>query len=630
METGLQNEDRRAHGESEDVSNKSYYVANDSNNVSQNDLGNLHENSQSPRGDHSPALMNESSPRAPSPTTEGDHPSPRSSATDVNSKIMLVPPQMGLTPEEVALLQHASQSPPVTADSLSELGLDAITKNTQLRIDVNFDKDLHFRPVGGPVKAKMANEYWHAVAIEISIFTFGAYNNINLSFWVRSASSSHKVFRARLPNMLDTLREILLTLVPDRERSCIKEHLETKFLVAQVEKGVLNLVGLAEWLAVLLKTHCAPMRDQMADDMVEQVRNGYQLQDMIQVSKGLHQLFVILESMKLDVANHQIRAFRLYLIEDSVEYLRKHYDFVIKKSQQSFKEAQNSKNWYIMHRRRCNLSSQQVPNNFESAKILFEGLSSILCSFDRTIRLPDSFALDFDRLYNIRNNIETLALLQVCCHAFNSVVGGDVSSTIYCSLQSRILSIIQYGEHAACENDPSGHPLIARFEANMQNIALEIARVAQMMRGERSLVTYPDERIIHFVSNQVHPRHRHFEAVRDRVQQELKSIALNTAKQYWRMSALEIADSQHLHQQPDLVSWPQIPDIQWIGKRLAHIGVLHWRIWAPLLYSPEDGELSSSPFIAPGTVGDMRGFDAEDASDPPGLERHSAGRPDVS
>ncbi|PGH36305.1 hypothetical protein GX50_00810 [[Emmonsia] crescens] len=633
METGLQNEERRAHGESEDVSNKSYYVANDSKNVPQNDSGGLHQNSQSPRGDHSPALMNESSPRAPSPTTDDNHPSPHSSVTDINSKIMLVPPQMGLRPEEMSLLHRASQSPPVTADSLSELGLDAIMKNTQLRMDVNFDKDLHFRPVGGPAKAKAADEYWQAIAIEISIYTFCAFNNINFSFDIRNSSPSHQVFQARLPKMLDTLREILLTLVPDRDRACIKEHLETKFLMTQVEKGVLNLVGLAEWLAVLLKTHCAPMRDHMADDMVEHIRSGSQLQDMNKVSEGLQQLFAILESMKLDVANHQIRAFRLYLIEDSVEYLKKHSDSAMKKSPKSFKEVQDAKSWYLRCRGRYYSYSQPVPNNFESAKILFEGLFSNLCSFDSTILFPSSFALDFDRLYNIRNNIETFVMLQVCCQVFNRVVrgvNGDISSATYCSLQSRVLSIIQYGEQTGRENDTFGSAPIAQFQSNIPNIALEIARVAQMMQDGSSRVTYPDERIIHFVSNQLHPfEHRLFWDVRDRVQQELQSITIDFAKQYWCMSALDIADSQHLRQ-PDYVSLPQVPDIQYLGKRLAHIGVLHWRVWAPLLYSPEDGALSGSQFVAPGVIDEVRDFDFEDVPDPPRLERRNTGRPDAS
>ncbi|EEQ87804.1 hypothetical protein RJZ56_002295 [Blastomyces dermatitidis] len=603
METGLQNEERRAHGESEDVSNKSYYVTNDSNDESQNALGKLGQNSQSPRGDHSPALMNESPPRASSPTADGDYPSPHSSVADINSKAMLIPPQLSLSPEEVLLLHRASRFPPVTADSLSELGLDAIMKNTQLRMDVNFDKDLHFRPVGGPAKAKMTNDYWQAIAIEISIFNFGASNSINLFFGARR-SSSCQVFQARLPNMLDALREILLTLVPDRDRVYIKEHLDTKFLMTQVEKGVLNLVRLAEWLAILLKTHCAPMRDHMSDDMVEHIRNGCQFQDMNEVSKGLHQLFAILESMKLDVANHQIRAFRLYLIEDSVEYLRKHYDFFIKKSMKSSSEAQNSKIWYFVHWREFHTDSEPVHNDFESAKILFEALSLNLCSFCQP-PFPDSFALDFDRLCNIRTNIETFTLLRLCCQAFTMVVNGDVSAALYYSLQSRILSILQYDEHTPHENDVSGHSLIARFEANTPSIALEIARMAHMMKEGSSLVTCPDTRVIHFISDQLSPRNRPFEAVRQCVQRELKNIAVNFASQYWHMTALDIADSQQFEQRSDYVSWPQVPDIQCLGKRLAHIGVLHWRIWAPLLYYPGEGGLSGSRFVAPGVVDEM-------------------------
>ncbi|OAX85290.1 hypothetical protein ACJ72_00320 [Emergomyces africanus] len=631
METDLQNEERRAHGEGEEGSKTSYYVANDSKDISQNDSGGLPQNSQSPRRDHSPALMNESSTRAPSPPANGGHPLPDVLGTDKNSNIMLIPPQMGLTPEKTSLLHLASQSPPVTAQSLSELGLDAIMNNTRLRMDVNFDKDLHFRPVGGPAKAKATDEYWQAIAIEISIYAFCASNNINLPFHARKSSSNH-VFQTRLPKMLDTLREILLTLVPDRDRACINENLETKFLMTQVEKGVLNLVGVAEWLAILMKTHCAPMRDHMADDMVEHIRSGCQLQDTNKISEGLRQLFAILESMKLDVANHQIRAFRLYLIKDSVEYLKIHSGSVLKDSLKSSEEARDAKSWYLEHRERRSNHPQPVPNNFESAKILFEGLMPILCAFDSTISFPNSFVLDFDRLCNIRNNIETLVMLRVCCQVFNGVVGrvdGDISSAAYCSLQSRILPVIQYGEHTANKADPFGNSPLGRFEHNIPNIALEIARVAQTMQDGRSRLAYPDEQIIHSVSDQLHPfRNQLFWDIRDRVQKELQCIAVSFAKQYWCMTALDIADSQHLT--PDSVSFLQVPDIQYLGKRLAHIGVLHWRVWAPLLYSPEDRVLSGPQFVAPGMIDEAREINMEDVAGPPRLERRNIGNPGPS
>jgi hypothetical protein len=56
---------------------------------------------------------------------------------------------------------------------------------------------------------------------------------------------------------------------------------------------------LATWLAALLKTHCAPMRDEWADRMVEQIKEGSLSQEPREIVNGLQTLFSILEAMKL-------------------------------------------------------------------------------------------------------------------------------------------------------------------------------------------------------------------------------------------------------------------------------------------------------------------------------------------
>jgi hypothetical protein len=67
----------------------------------------------------------------------------------------------------------------------------------------------------------------------------------------------------------------------------------------EIERGVCDLVRLAEWLAHLLKEHCAPMRDELVDRMVQQTRLGVAKNSSEQIVKGLRELLGILEAMKL-------------------------------------------------------------------------------------------------------------------------------------------------------------------------------------------------------------------------------------------------------------------------------------------------------------------------------------------
>ena len=209
---------------------------------------------------------------------------------------MQIPDELNLDDEAVDKLQHAMQHPPVTVKTLYELELVCILGNVNLRVDVNFDHDLHFMPVKGrrgDEKREQAQTYWAALALELQIYIFTARQVIS------TTRPKPKVFWQRLPQMFEDLKELLLTLIPDVEADRINQTLDVPLLMQQVEKGVLDIGRLARWLANLVKNHCAPMRDAWADEMVKMVEDGLAMHDTTQIVAGLEKLFGILEAMKL-------------------------------------------------------------------------------------------------------------------------------------------------------------------------------------------------------------------------------------------------------------------------------------------------------------------------------------------
>lgn len=218
-----------------------------------------------------------------------------------SSKAMDIPKAMGLDQKEQKLLLAAKRYPPVTKSTLSELDLPCIMSNINLRMDANFDRDLHFKPdldgEKGRRKRKEAADYWEAMAIEITIYTFCASQQANNA--TEAPLDAEQTFEPRLPAMFETLQDVLKTLVPERDHPSVMQNLEVALLMQQIQKGVLDMVGMAQWLAALLKTHCAPMRDEWADRMVTQIRSGSESQDCFEIVRGLQTLFAILEAMKL-------------------------------------------------------------------------------------------------------------------------------------------------------------------------------------------------------------------------------------------------------------------------------------------------------------------------------------------
>jgi hypothetical protein len=197
------------------------------------------------------------------------------------------------------LLHTAATLPPVTRSTLRELDLNWIMHNISLRVDVNYDHDLHFMPIQGPdgeLKRQDAKKYWLALATEFRIYQ---HNLTDCCSCERIGRGVSLVFRPRLPTMFRALRELLETLVPDRDHPQIAENLDIPLLIQQVEKGVLDIVRLSQWIAGLLKSHCAPMRDEWADEMASKIEEGCAKSNMELIVDGLEKLFSFLEAMKL-------------------------------------------------------------------------------------------------------------------------------------------------------------------------------------------------------------------------------------------------------------------------------------------------------------------------------------------
>ncbi|KAL4888993.1 T-complex protein 11-domain-containing protein [Aspergillus ambiguus] len=512
------------------------------------------------------------------PITSPDSPSP--------SKAMDIPVALGLGQKEQKLLLSAKRYPPVTKSTLSELDLPCIMSNINLRMDANFDRDLHFKPdldgEKGRRKRKEATDYWEAMAVEITIYAFCAAHqagNANEG----TARDPRQTFEPRLPAMFETLQDVLKTLVPERDHPSIMQNLEVALLMQQIQKGVLDMVGVAKWLAALLKTHCAPMRDEWADRMVTQISTGSQLQDSFEIVQGLQTLFAILEAMKLDVANHQIRAFRVLLIEDTVPFLQEY--FRGKMHRDNFR-VESARRWYIDLRER-ELQAMEKPvqtDSFWPITLMFRGISDFLLQFQSPDSFPETFVFDSDRLWQLRACLQNLINLDICWFIFESYIHTQkrylsAPAQTYATFRSRIGSLMESNDDC-----PRGS---SRWLKNVRCIALEIARFACAACCGDSMVSdtviAPIEAALEWhLSNESGL----FQFFQNSLREKLLSETFTCAKKYLNMSPLAICESQRHHPQPSGLQ-QQHHDIERISMRLAHMGVLHWKVWAPILYVRE-------------------------------------------
>ncbi|KAJ5113369.1 hypothetical protein N7456_001903 [Penicillium angulare] len=577
---------------------------------------------------------------ASSSTTSRRESSPSPEAT-------AIPKALGLSSREQRILCKARRNPPVTKKTLSELDLPCIMSNINLRMDANFDRDLHFKPdlegEKGHRKRKESTDYWDSMATEIAIYAYHAANPGDAEDQTTGSSSQRK-FEPRLPAMFETLQEVIKTLVPERDHPSVMQNLEVPLLMQQIRKGVLDMVALATWMAALLKTHCAPMRDEWADRMLEQITEGSQSQHPKEIVNGLRTLFGVLEAMKLDVANHQIRTFRVLLIEDTVPFLQEYFEGKI--SRGSF-HVESARVWYLGAKDRAQREDEQKSpvtssppqqDDIKPLEVLFRGISDQLLQFTAPADFPETFLFDSDRLWQLRSTIQSLINLEIAWYIFESYVHTrnrylSARDETYSTFRSRIWSLMEDGQdtesrvmNSMDEEDPDFRGS-ARWIQNMRSIALEIARFACAACSLDSIVA--DEVIAPIeAALEWHLSHETdlFHYFQNAMREKILAATMSSARKYLPLSPLAICESQRVaptssntgplvstgtstnpnsHSHPTSNNSmqpapPQQHDIERIGMRLAHLGVLHWRVWAPLLYLRDeiaDLDLGSGAFV---------------------------------
>lgn len=326
-----------------------------------------------------------------------------------------------------------------------------------------------------------------------------------------------------------------------------------------------------------------------------------------------------------DVANHQIRAFRVLLIEDTVPFLQEYFQG--KMSRGSFL-VEPARDWYLSvrdHARQedANADTQkaftpEIEDTLKPLDTLFRGISDQLLQFHPPAEFPETFLFDSERLWQLRSTIQNLINLDIAWYIFESYVNKHkryLSTPVetYSTFRSRIWSLMENGmdlENRIVGNpqhndDDPDHRGGKRWTQNMRCIALEIGRFAcaalQLDPVVADDVIAPIEEALEWhLSNESEL----FLFFQNTMRSKVRATTLIAARRYLPLSPLGICESQRtpLSAPSGLTSsqaatssgsgsanssqslTSQQLDIERIGMRLAHIGVLHWRVWAPLLY----------------------------------------------
>ncbi|KAH6666474.1 SOK1 protein [Plectosphaerella plurivora] len=565
--------------------------------------------------------------------------------------------------------QRQRVEPPVTKATLSELDVQNIVHNPRLRHDINFDPELHFRPnidgSKGRRKGLKAERFWTALHEQLLLF-------------VMNRDSFYELYGTDddwcLPQLLFTVKDIIQTLVPARDRAYLEEGLNVPLLMQQFNKGIADLEKLAQWLSGVLKSHCAPMRDDWVDRMYARLSNGNRNNDMNELVQGMRNLLEVLEAMKLDVANHQIRCLRPVLIEDTVHFEQR---FVTRKAVPQRKvDLDSSRRWYVdADERYARTVSPTAAFSFGDMAVFFEALSRLILPSTADSAAPSTLVLhDQDRLAKLRSDALDAINLEVCMRlyedlervsrAVNSFYSNgfptqsmevEEESTISRTsspfafdfntrpssgsrpaslaissadsatssprssmvLQSHVTSNPDHAE-AKTQSRNVYNSLVAlvqtaapvgrsesRWAAMAPSLALQIFRYTN---APQDMLPNFEAKLLEHVKNVQDPLFREVEEqFHNRLFAELQR-RVRELKGLTGVDLFSVATGGRLNGQPkatrDSESDAQSRDengIKDMALRLAHMGILHWKVFADIAYVG-DGSVLSRDMPAPGDV----------------------------
>ncbi|KXJ85201.1 T-complex protein 11-domain-containing protein, partial [Microdochium bolleyi] len=511
--------------------------------------------------------------------------------------------------------------PPITKATLSELDLGKILRNPKLHHEINFSTELRLRPSLSNKRAKMerVRHFWQSFASQLQMFMTN-----------RDAFMAHHGRGQAwcLPMLLTSVKDIMSTLMPTRDHPQLEEGLDIPHIMQQLMYGLFDLEKLVSWLSSVLKYYCAPARDRRVDEMCKQITIGNRNNDVNELVRGMRSLLSVLEAMKFDVANHQLRFLRPILIEKTVMF---EYRFFEEKLRSRNIDTTAAKEWYCRMTENKNKHHEGSAEAFGDMDVFFEAVAEMVLPSSSGL-IPNTFSFDEKRISALWEDMLDVINLELCMHLYGKL--DPAAFEPGASSGPALLLESATDGNSGCQAMPSARsslvlspagspqasPRLPKMSPSRTASALPRDRKAKSLELYASLIS-----LLQTCPAASHSTER-WEALRDTLALQIFSFTDAASSELVLVEAMldqHLSDTssilfreiervvhrrliQQLHRRvksfknlgamalstaatggsPRDRSWTYGNDVGVadIATRLAHLGLLHWRVWGPLVY----------------------------------------------
>ncbi|EDN94885.1 hypothetical protein SS1G_10760 [Sclerotinia sclerotiorum 1980 UF-70] len=153
--------------------------------------------------------------------------------------------------------------------------------------------------------------------------------------------------------------------------------------------------------------------------MVVQLSEGDKNWDVSMLVSGMRNLLGVLEAMKLDVANHQIRCLRPLLIEDTVQFEQK---FFVRKIAMGRVDIASAHDWFKKAASLPDNVHLDAPTRIQGNTWDFmKALVNLTLPSKAIEPVPHTFLFDEERLVKLRADMLDLINLEICMFLYHKL-----------------------------------------------------------------------------------------------------------------------------------------------------------------------------------------------------------------
>ena len=382
--------------------------------------------------------------------------------------------------------------PPINRYTLRDLNYEKIINNIQIRHDILFEPQLEFIANNGEnhnrKKKERYSKYWNALSKDIDGMIglqksktrprspSGIFSSVDTLLGVKYKYDSGEERKSiqpvsrledleqapfiRIPIAINEIKEIILELIPYSRASQteLTQNIDIELIVQQIEYRAFDFNALMKYIASVLKTHCAPARDSAVNQILVHCENGEFL-------KVMQACFEVLESMKLDIANDQLRKIKPHVVASAVKFEWKHFSHQLSRNRINTMHtvewirhtAKYSSNDYTdesmckAFKMRVN-STLSLPDILECGSnaeqkpeyVLNKAFLDLIVHRKHTsiLKLPETLKYDVQRLNRYHSEIQDLVVMSCLITLIKQAVGKSWNESEVSKLKEKIWAIL--------------------------------------------------------------------------------------------------------------------------------------------------------------------------------------------